>query len=523
MDQLSHRQIMRVLVGLMSGMFLAAVESTIVATAAPTIVEDLGGLSLITWVFTAYMLTTTVSAALWGKLSDIVGRRSTYLAAISIFVVGSLLAGAAQNMTQLLVFRGLQGIGGGGLTSLSFTIMADILAPRRRGRYIGYFSATFAAGSVFGPVLGGLLVEWFHWRVVFLINLPLGLIAALISSSALRGVGGRRKARLDVAGALALSGAIVCLLLVGVWGGNEYGWGSSEILGLAVAAVGLLLAFVAIEQRASEPVIALRLLRNRTLMLSMVIAALTTIPFNAAVVYLPLFLQVVDGASVSGSGLRLAPLMVMMSVGSIAAGRRVSKTGRYKLLLYVGLVLGVADVVGLAMLGTGTSTLTVVGLMLLLGLSFGITAPVVNLSAQNAMPLADLGAASSALITFRSLGATVGIAGVGTVLLSRLRSGIGALPGGSTLDVDAIASGPDTITRLAEPLRSGVIGAMADGVARGMAVCLPLVIVALIVAVWLPELPLRDHTEITIGGGAPEVGRPADTAGRRASIPSVEG
>ncbi|MGD9701280.1 MAG: MDR family MFS transporter [Acidimicrobiia bacterium] len=497
-EQLSHRQVLRVLSGLMSGMFLAAIESTIVATAAPTIVEDLGGLDLITWVFTAYMLTTTVSAALWGKLSDLVGRRATYLAAISIFVAASLLAGAAQNMEQLILCRGLQGIGGGGLTALSFTIMADILAPRHRGRYVGYFSATYAAGSVVGPVLGGLLVDWFHWRVIFLMNLPLGLLAALVSASALRGVGGRRPARLDVGGALALSGAITCLLLVGVWGGNEYAWASGEIIGLALIGVVMLAAFVAIERRVAEPVIAIRLLRNRTLVLSMVIAALTTVPFNAAVVYLPLFLQTVHDASVSGSGLQLAPLMIMMSVGSIVSGRRVARTGRYKLLLYVGLTIGIGDAIWLSMIDSHTGTYTIVVMMLLLGLSFGITAPVVNLTAQNAMPVADLGAASSALVTFRSLGATIGIAGVGSVLLSRLRSGVANLPGGDALDVEAIASGPDTIARLTEPLRSGVVGAMAEAIATGMMVCVPLVLTALAVAKWLPELPLRDHIEIEV-------------------------
>lgn len=497
-EQLSRAQVMRVLTGLMAGMFLAAVESTIVATAAPTIVEDLGGIDLLPWVFTAYMLATTVSAALWGKLSDLIGRRSTYLAAISIFIVGSLLAGLAQNMVQLILCRAVQGVGGGGLTAMSFTIMADILAPRRRGRYVGYFSATFATGSVVGPVVGGLLVEWSHWRLVFLINLPLGLVAMLIASSALRGVGGRRPARLDIGGAVTLSAAITCLLLVGVWGGNEHAWGSTVILGLAAGAIALLVFFVAVERRVAEPVLAIRLLKNRALVLSIVMAALTTVPFNAAVVYLPLFLQTVHNSSVSSSGLQFAPLMVMMSVGSILSGRRVTSTGRYKALLYVGLVAGIASAVWLATIGTGTSTATVVAMMLATGLSFGISAPVLNLAAQNAMPITDLGAASSAMITFRSLGATVGIAGVGSVLLSQLRSRVAELPGGAGLDVGAIASGPDQIRALSEPLRSGVVEAMAASVARGLAIGVPILVVSLVLAFWLPESPLRDHTVIEI-------------------------
>jgi EmrB/QacA subfamily drug resistance transporter len=496
--QLSHRQVMRVLTGLMAGMFLGAVESTIVATAAPTIVEDLGGINLLTWVFSAYMLSTTVSAALWGKLSDLIGRRTTYLLAISFFVTGSLLAGISQTMLQLILFRGIQGIGGGGLMALSFAIMADILAPRRRGRYVGYISATYATGSVAGPILGGLLVDWFHWRLIFLINLPLGVLVAVIASSALRGVGGTRAARLDVAGALALSGAIVCVLLVGVWGGNEHPWLSVVIIGLGLAAAALLVAFVAIERRAPEPVISLHLFRNRTLVLSMVIAALSTVPFNAAAVYLPLFLQTVDGASVSGSGIRLAPLMVMMSAGSIAAGRYVSSTGRYKRMLMVGLGLAIVNIVWMSSLDASTGRWVVVMMMVVLGASFGISAPVVNLTAQNAMPVAELGAASSALITFRSLGATLGVAGVGSVLLDRLRTGIAKLPDAQGLDVKTIASGPDTINRLSEPLRSNVISVMAHSIASGLAICIPLVIAAFVVALWLPEKPLRDRTEIEI-------------------------
>lgn len=503
MEEITHRQVVRVLSGLMAGMALAAMESTIIATAAPTIVEDLDRIDLISWVFTAYMLTTTVSAALWGKLSDLFGRRVTYLAAISIFIAGSLLAGLAQSMAQLIVSRAVQGLGGGGLMALSFTIMADVLPPRRRGRYVGYFSATFAAASVLGPLIGGFLVDWIHWRSVFLINLPAGLIAAWVASSALRGVGGRRSARLDIAGAVTLSGAIVCLLLMGVWGGQDYAWTSGTIVGLGALAVVLLVGFVLIEQRAEEPVLAVRLLRNRTLMSSILIAMFTTVPFNAAIVYLPLFLQTVHGASVSGSGLQLAPLMVMMSLASIATGRWVSATGRYKSLLLIGLVVGIANAMWLATIDASTTRVTVVAMMVVLGVSFGMASPIVNLTAQNAMPIADLGSASSAVITFRQLGATLGVASVGSVLLTQLRSGVVGLPGADGLDVEKIASGPDTIAALDEPLRSGVIGVMADSIASGLMLCIPLLVAALVVAIWLPELPLRDRTEIEIADVAP--------------------
>ncbi len=505
MDQLSHGQVMRVLYGLMAGMFLAAVESTVVATAAPTIAEDLGGINLISWIFTAYMLTTTVSSALWGKLSDLVGRRSTYLASISIFVVGSLLCGLSQNMVQLIVFRGVQGIGGGGLTALSFTIMADVLAPRQRGRYVGYFSATFAAGSVIGPLIGGILVDAFHWRAVFLVNLPLGLIAGLIAANALRGVGGRREARLDIAGAVTLSGSIICLLLAAVWGGDEYGWASSMIIGLLAGSVVSGVVFVFVERRAVEPVIAMRLLSNRTLVMSMVVAALTSVPFQASIVYLPLFMQTVNGSTVSGSGLRLAPLMVTMSVASILAGRRLSETGRYRRLMFGGLVMFLGVTMWLTTLGTSTSSFTIVLMMVALGLAFGIVAPVVNVAAQNAMPPADLGAASSALMTFRSLGATLGIAIVGSILSAQLRSGLAALPGTEGLDAGSLAAGPDTIRGLAEPLRTEVVAVMADSISTAMSIGVPLLVISLVAWYFLPELSLRDHTEIEISTTSADV------------------
>jgi EmrB/QacA subfamily drug resistance transporter len=505
-EQLTHRQVMRILSALMSGMFLAAVESTIVATAAPTIVDDLGGLDQLTWVFTAYMLATTVSAALWGKLSDLLGRRRTFLTAITLFVIGSLLAGAAQNMVQLIVFRAVQGLGGGGLTALAFIIMADILSPRHRGKYVGFISATYATGSVVGPMVGGLLVDWFHWRVIFLINLPLGLIAAAIASPALRGVGGRRKARLDIGGAVTLSGLIISLLLAGVWGGNEHAWTSPTIVGLVTAAVAFAVAFVLVERRAEEPVLALRLLRSRVLVLAIVVAALTTVPFNAAAVYLPLFLQTVHGASVSGSGLQLAPLMLSMSAASIVSGRMVSRTGRYRGLLLVGVTGGIVTSVWLSTIDATTGAFTIVLMMILLGLSFGTGAPALNVAAQNAMPVADLGAASSALITFRSLGATLGIGAVGSVLLSQLRSRIAALPGGSDLDPGTIASGPDTIAALDQPLRSEVVATMADSVAMAMAVGIPLMVLALLLVWFLPETPLRDQTVIEVRQDAREPG-----------------
>jgi MFS family permease len=448
---------MRVLYGLMAGLFLAALDQTIVATALPRIVGDLGGIDQITWIVTVYMLSTTVSAALWGKISDLRGRRPTFLTAIGIFIVGSLLCGVAANLPQLIVARAIQGIGGGGLMSLSFTIMGDVLSPRHRGRYLGWFSGTFAAGSIAGPLLGGVLVDHLSWRWIFFINLPVGLAAMAISSSGLRGVGGRRPARLDFAGALLLSTLVICLLLVGVWGGDSYRWASPVIVGLGAAVLLSGAVFVAVEKRVAEPILAPRLLRDRTLALSIVTAGVSSVAFNAAIVYLPLFLQTVRRASATNSGLPLAPLMA-------------------------------------SRLDATSSTGVVVIWMTVLGLGFGTSAPVINLCAQNAMPLADLGAASSALMTFRTLGGTLGIAGVGTVVLTRLRHSIAALPNAGGMNAKQLATSPKLVASLTEPLHSQVVHLLARAITLGFTVCIPVAVLALLFGAFVPEKPLRAHT-----------------------------
>jgi EmrB/QacA subfamily drug resistance transporter len=486
-----HRAVMRVMYGVMAGMFLAALDQTIVATALPTLAESLGGLNQITWVVTIYMLSTTVSAALWGKVSDLYGRRATYLASMVIFTSASVLCAAAQTMPQLLVARAAQGIGGGGTTALAFAIMADVLPPRHRGRYIGLLSGTFAFGSVLGPLVGGAFVDHASWRWIFLINLPIGLAAMGIAASAMRGVGTKRPARLDLKGAATLSIAVTALLLGAVMGGREYRWGSPVIIGLFVASAVSLMLFVTIEQRVDEPILAPRLMRNRLLVLAICIAALSSIVFQSAALYLPLFLQTVRGSSATRSGVLVAPLMVGMAIASIWVGRRVSVTGRYRLLLLIGSVAMLVASVGLISINRNTSAVTVIALMVLLGLVFGTVSPIVNLSAQNAMPVEDLGAATSAMFTLRALGATLGIAGVGAVVLSRVSSGLARTAGANGIDAKRLSAGPQAIAQLDEPVRGQVIGVMSNAIAHGFWLCVPAAVITVVLAWLLPEVPLR--------------------------------
>jgi EmrB/QacA subfamily drug resistance transporter len=480
---LPRRQVLIVFSGIMLGLFLAAIDQTIVATALPTIVGDLGGLDHLSWVVTAYLLAETVATPLFGKFGDLYGRKRLFQAAIVIFVAGSLLSGVAQSMSQLIAFRAVQGVGAGGLIVLAMALIADVVSPRQRGRYQGYIGAVFGTASVAGPLLGGFLTDHLSWRWAFYVNLPLGILALVVTSAVLPRSIRLRRVRIDWLGTVLLSTAIVCLVLLTTWGGVDYAWGSGTIVGLGVAAVVLGIAFVLVERRAPEPAIPLRLFRNRTFVVASAVSLVIGMAMFGAITYLPTFLQVANGASASNSGLLVVPIMLGLLVASITAGQIITRTGRYRRFPIIGMAVTAAGMFLLSTLGTGSSRWESGLYMALLGAGMGMVVQVLVLATQNEAPVADLGVATSTVTFFRTVGGSLGVALAGAIFNSRLSDLLGGgAPTGMT---------PEQISHLPAADRAELAGAFADGITLVFRCSVPLLIVGFLLAWLLKERPLR--------------------------------
>lgn len=425
---------------LLLGMLLAALDQTIVSTALPTIVSDLGGLEHLSWVVTAYLLAATAATPLWGKLGDQYGRKKLFQLAIGIFLVGSALCGIAQGMGQLIAFRALQGLGGGGLMVLSMAIVGDLVPPRERGRYQGLFGAVFGATSVLGPLLGGVFTEHLSWRWVFYINLPIGVVALAVIAAVLHIPRRTTRHVIDYLGTLLIASVATSLVLVASLGGTTWAWSSPQIIGLAVLAVVLAVLFVAVERRAAEPVLPLKLFRVRTFALSAVISFVIGFAMFGAMTYLPTFLQVVRGVTPTMSGVYMLPMVFGLLLSSTVSGQIVSRTGRWKVFPVAGTAVTTLGLLLLHQLDENSATAEMGAYFFVFGLGLGLVMQVLVLIVQNAVAYEDLGVATSGATFFRSIGASFGVAIFGTIFASRLGDQLtdafrgAALPPGVSVD-----------------------------------------------------------------------------------------
>ena len=507
---LHGRQLWLVLGALMLGMLLAALDQTIVATALPTIVGDLGGASNLSWIVTAYLLGSTASTPLWGKLGDMYGRKRFFQAAIVIFLVGSALSGLSQSMGELIAFRALQGIGGGGLMIGAQTIVGDVVAPADRGRYQGLFGALFGVTTVLGPLAGGLLVDNASWRWVFYINLPVGVVALLVTGAFLPAMQRRVSHVIDYVGAALVTAGTTCLVLMTSLGGTTYAWASPQIVTLGVAGVVLLVLFVAVEQRAEEPILPLRLFKNRVFGVSSALGFVVGFAMFGAITFLPVYLEIVKGVDPTVAGLRLLPLMVGLLLTSVGSGQLISRTGHYKIFPIVGTALMTIGLLLLSRLGPDTSWLDASLYMFVFGMGLGSVMQVTVIATQNAVDYKDLGAATSGVTYFRSLGGSFGTTVFGSIFSNRLSATMALYLGGTALPagVSSETLSPDALSRLSPAAHDAVINAYADALQTVFLAAAPVAAFAFLISWLLPELKLRKT--LAAGDPGPTFGMPTD-------------
>ncbi len=490
----------------MLGMFLAALDQTIVSTALPTIVGDLGGLEHLSWVVTSYLLASTASTPLYGKLGDMYGRKPVFLAAILIFLGGSMLSGLSQSMGELIAFRALQGMGAGGLMVGAQAIIADIVPPRDRGRYMGVIGAVFAVASVAGPLLGGFLVEAISWRWVFYVNMPIGVLAVLVVTFRLHLYTPSQRCSIDYLGAALLTAGVSALILVTTWGGSQYAWGSAVVVGLAVAGVVLLAAFIWQERRAAEPIIPLSLFRSAVFRVASALGFFIGLAMFGAIIFIPLFLQLVYGVSPTSSGLRMLPLMAGLLAASIISGRAISRIGRYKAFPVAGTAITSIGMFLLSRLALGTPPWLASVYMLVVGVGIGLVMQVLVLVVQNDAPIRDVGVATSTATFFRSMGGSLGVALFGAIFASRLGHQLAALPSHAAAHLSGgVNVSPAQVDALPAGVRHGFLLAFVNSLQPVFLVGAAVTAVTFVLALLLKEVPLRR----TMHGGADLAAREA--------------
>ncbi|MFA1543396.1 MFS transporter [Actinomadura monticuli] len=491
------RDLFVILGALMLAMLLAALDQTIVSTALPTIVSDLGGLNHLSWVVTAYLLASTASTPLWGKLGDQYGRKRLFQASIVLFLVGSALCGLSQDMFELIVFRALQGLGGGGLMVLVVAIVGDVVPPRERGRYQGLFGAVFGVASVCGPLLGGWFVDNLSWRWVFYVNLPIGVLALIVIAAVLPATGERERHRIDYLGTLLIVGWAVGLVLMTTWGGTRYDWISAPILGLLAGSLALIAVWVLVERRAAEPIMPPKLLVNRVFALGAAVSFAVGFAMFGALTFLPIFLQIVHGVSPTLSGVHLLPMMLGMLASSVGSGQLITRFGRYKIYPVLGTPIIAVALWLCSRLDENSSTLSMSLRFALLGFGLGLVMQVLVIAVQNAVSYEDLGSATSGVTFFRQIGGSFGVAVFGSIFSNQLASNIeglaGALPRG--FDPAAVQGDPKLLDRFPAEVKDKVLHAYAESIDSVFLWAVPVAAVAFVLTWFLREVPLRATSE----------------------------
>ncbi|MEV4318926.1 MDR family MFS transporter [Actinocrispum sp. NPDC049592] len=489
-----------VVAAIMLGMLLSALDQTIVSTALPTIVSDLGGGNHLSWVVTSYLLAETIMTILVGKFGDLYGRKKMFLLSVGLFVVGSFFAGWADSMGWLIASRAVQGLGAGGLLVTATAVIADVVPLSERGKYQGFVGSVFGVATVVGPLLGGLFVDHLSWRWAFYVNIPIGLLVLAVAAFALPSVAAPNKPKIDYLGILLIALASTGLTLVTSWGGTEYPWGSPTIIWMAVGSVVALVAFVFVEMRAAEPMLPLRLFRSRVFTVSSVLSFIVGFALLGGVTYLPTYLQFVHGATATGSGLRMLPLVAGLMVAAIVVGQVISKTGRYRWFPVIGSLLIAGGLLLLSLMDASTTFWVTSGYMIVLGLGVGMVMPVPTVVVQSTSDYKDLGVATSGVSFLRTLGSSFGVAIFGTIYAGQLPDHLGpATPPG--IDPRIVMS-PKGVAALPDPARLPVINAYADTLQTMFLVAAPVGILAFLVALLLREVPLRDSARVIASGNS---------------------